>query len=113
MHAEDVKEEAYLRLMKIIAESDHKLTQRDLAKRAGISLGKTNYWISEMVKDGFITASRLSSGGTRSGYHYQITLKGAEEKFHLIIHLLSRKIREYDRLGKEIEELNRLVNQTD
>jgi EPS-associated MarR family transcriptional regulator len=111
MNVEEVKEEVFLRLMKIIAESDHKLTQRDLAKRTGISLGKINYWISEMVKDGFITAERISQNGSKSGYQYQLTPKGMEEQYRLLIHFLSRKIREYDTLGKEIEALNRLVSQ--
>jgi EPS-associated MarR family transcriptional regulator len=109
--SEQLKEEVRLRLMKIIAEAEQKLAQRELAKRAGISLGKTNYWITEMVNEGLLKVERLKNAGNKLGYRYILTPKGMEEKFRLLIHFLSRKIREYENLGKEIEELNRQVRQ--
>ena len=40
MDTDKIKEEIRLQLMKIISEAEQKMTQRELAKRVGISLGK-------------------------------------------------------------------------
>jgi len=109
MKADQVNEEVRLRLMQIIETSQQRVTQRDLAREAGISLGKVNYWITEMIRDGVVIAEWILDAGKRSGRRYLLTAKGAEERFHLLIHLLSHKIREYEKLGKEIDHLNQLV----
>ena len=67
------------------------MTQRELAKRVGISLGKTNYWVTEMVNEGLIKFERFKNAGNKSAYTYVLTPKGIEEKFRLLIHFLSRK----------------------
>jgi EPS-associated MarR family transcriptional regulator len=109
MDTDKVKEEVRLRLMKTISEADRKITQRDLAKRVGISLGKTNYWVTEMVNDGLVKFERFKQTGSKSSYTYVLTPKGIEEKFRLLIHFLSRKLREYDILRQEIEDLNQEI----
>ena len=106
------KEEITLQLIKIIHKAEYKITQRELAKRAGISLGKINYWISEMVREELIKIERRKKAGQKSSYAYLLTPKGIEEKFRLLIHILSRKIREQEVLGKEIEVLNQEVQQS-
>ena len=111
MDTDKIKEEIRLQLMKIISEAEQKITQRELAKRVGISLGKTNYWITEMVREGLIRFQRLKNVNSKSAYTYILTPKGAEEKFRLLIHFLSRKLREYEILQKEIEDLNREIKQ--
>jgi EPS-associated MarR family transcriptional regulator len=111
MDADKIKEEVRLRLMKTISEAEQKMTQRELSKRVGISLGKTNYWVTEMVNEGLIKFERFKNAGSKSAYTYVLTPKGIEEKFRLLIHFLSRKLREYDILRKEIEELNQEILQ--
>jgi EPS-associated MarR family transcriptional regulator len=111
MDADKVKEEVRLRLMKIISEADKKMTQRELARRVGISLGKTNYWVTEMVNEGLVKFERFNNANDKSAYTYLLTPKGIEEKFRLLIHFLSRKLREYDILRKEIEDLNQEILQ--
>lgn len=106
MDADKIKEEIRLQLMKIISEAEQKMTQRELAKRVGISLGKTNYWVTEMVNEGLVKFERFKNTGNKSACTYVLTPKGIEEKFRLLIHFLSRKLREYDILRKEIEDLN-------
>lgn len=106
MNAEHIKEEIRFRLMKIISEAEHRMTQRELARRVGISLGKTNYWVTEMVKEGLVQFDRFKNANSKSACTYLLTPKGAEEKFRLLIHFLSRKMREYEVLRREIEDLN-------
>lgn len=111
MDTDKIKEEIRLQLMKIIFEAEQKMTQRELAKRVGISLGKTNYWVTEMVNEGLVKFERFKNAGNKSAYTYVLTPKGMEEKFRLLIHFLSRKLREYDILRKEIEDLNQEILQ--
>jgi EPS-associated MarR family transcriptional regulator len=109
MYTDKVKEEVRLRLMKTISEADQKITQRVLAKSVGISLGKTNYWVTEMVNEGLVKFEPFKQNGNKSAFTYVLTPKGSEEKFRLLIHFLSRKLREYDILQKEIEDLNQEI----
>jgi EPS-associated MarR family transcriptional regulator len=111
MDTDKIKEEIRLQLMKIISEAEQKMTQRELARRVGISLGKTNYWVTEMVNEGWVKFERFKQAGNKSAYTYVLTPKGIEEKFRLLIHFMSRKLREYDILRKEIEDLNQEILQ--
>jgi DNA-binding Lrp family transcriptional regulator len=47
-----IEEEIRLRLLKMVDEADGALTQREMARRMGISQGKTNYCLLELVKKG-------------------------------------------------------------
>ena len=111
MDTDKIKEEIRLQLMKIISEAEQKMTQRELAKRVGISLGKTNYWVTEMINEGLIKFESFKNAGNQSAYTYVLTPKGIEEKFRLLIHFLSRKLREYEILRREIEDLNQEILQ--
>ncbi len=57
----------------------------------------------------------FSSGTTRPGkttaYLYMLTPRGIEEKAMVTGRFLKRKMAEYDRLKKEIEELHREANE--
>jgi EPS-associated MarR family transcriptional regulator len=111
MNMNKLKEEITLQLIKIIHKAEHKITQRDLAQRVGISLGKINACISEMIEDELIKINRFNKSDPKSSNSYMLTPKGLEEKFRLLIHILSRKIREHEVLGKEIEGLNQEIQQ--
>lgn len=45
--------EIHYRMLKLLSKN-HKLTQREMAKTMGISLGKVNFCLSELTKKGFI-----------------------------------------------------------
>ncbi len=109
MDSDQLKEEIRLRLIKSISKAEHKMTQRDLAKHAGISLGKTNYWVTAMVKEGIIKIERFKKADNKSACKYILTSRGLEEKYRLLIHFLSRKLREYEMLRKEIDKLNQEI----
>ena len=46
------------KLLKILSQ-DPNLTQREIAKRMGVSLGKANYCLSEFAKKGFYQDSAI------------------------------------------------------
>lgn len=71
-------QEVRYRLLKLLTK-DPNLTQREMAKRMGISLGKLNYCLTELIKKGFVKTKRFSSSTNKLGYMYLITAHGLEE----------------------------------
>ncbi len=83
-------------------ETDPAATQRDLSLKVGISLGKTNYLLKELIKKGFIRVCHFSThGGKLSKVTYILTRKGLNRKIYLLRHFLKLKEEEYNLLHKE------------
>lgn len=85
-------------------------TQRSLAEHLGISLGKANYVLSGLARNGFIKAKRQNKNSGRIRWHYLLTTKGFEEKVVLAKKYLNRRLEEFYILQKEIEILQQEVN---
>ncbi|TPE54299.1 MarR family EPS-associated transcriptional regulator [Maribrevibacterium harenarium] len=90
-------------------EADPQLSQRELAKRLGISLGKANYCLKALMEKGLVKAENFKNNPQKSGYLYLLTLHGLEEKAVLTKRFLKRKIKEHEELTAEIEMLRREV----
>ena len=86
-------------------EQDPNLTQRELAKVLGISLGKTNYCLNSVIKRGWVKARNFRKSRQKLGYAYFLTSKGIEEKAQVTLQFLKSKQKEYDNLVKELEAL--------
>ncbi|MDY7036815.1 MAG: MarR family EPS-associated transcriptional regulator [Thermodesulfobacteriota bacterium] len=104
------EQEIRYRLLKILSQ-ESKLTQRDMAKKAGISLGKVNYCLSELAKKGLIKVIRFKSARDKRPYTYILTPRGLEEKAKLTVTFLRRKINEYKEIRRQISELTREINE--
>ena len=107
---ETFEQEIRYRLLKILSNSP-KLTQREMAKRMGISLGKVNYCLSEMGDKGFIKIKHFQMSRNRIKYLYLLTPQGLEERASLALRFLKRKIVEYGEIKKQIRELTREVEE--
>ena len=81
-------------------------SQRDLADKIGISLGKINYLLNELVKKGLIKVDNFSKNKSKINYIYLLTPKGISTKLNLTIKFMKRKLREYDELKKDLNEDN-------
>ena len=81
-------------------------SQRDLADKIGISLGKINYLLNELVKKGLIKVDNFSKNKSKINYIYLLTPKGISTKVRLTIKFMKRKLREYDELKKDLNEDN-------
>ena len=81
-------------------------SQRDLADKIGISLGKINYLLNELVKKGLIKVDNFSKNKSKINYIYLLTPKGISTKLSLTIKFMKRKLREYDELKKDLNENN-------
>ena len=105
MNREFIEDDIRLRLLKYISDSSSYLTQRDFAAYLGISLGKTNYCLTELIKKGYVKATRFMNSRNKVAYAYMLTPQGIEEKLHLLMQFLQRKESEYQMLEQEIAQL--------
>ena len=83
------------------------MTQRQLSKELGLSLGKTNYVLHTLMDKGLMKLSNFKRSDNKVGYLYLLTPEGIEEKSVLAKNFLERKSGEFNRLKKEIEILKR------
>ncbi len=101
-----------LKLLKLLKDNPE-LTQRQMNKEMGVSLGKINFCISELVKEGLIKIERFKKTEKKSGYIYHLTPEGLEEIVRLTLNFLTLRLKEYNRIKKEIEHLSRQVCEID
>lgn len=98
------EQEILYSLLKILSR-DSNLTQREMAQNMGISLGKVNYCVSELVKKGFIKINRFKHSKNKIQYIYILTPQGLEEKAALTLSFLKRKVLEYEEIKRQIKEI--------
>lgn len=84
---------------------DGTLSQRDLSRRMGVSLGRVNYLVNQLLKKGYIKAKRFKNSKNKIAYMYYLTPKGMSEKVTQTYNFLQRKTEEYEKLKQEIEVL--------
>lgn len=92
-------------------ENNSGLSQRGLAKRLGISLGKVNFCLNALVEKGCLKVNNFRNSENKLAYAYLLTPQGVEEKARITMHFLKYKVQEYERLRAEIEELKREAEQ--
>jgi len=97
-------EHQQLSVLKALVDEPN-LTQRELAIKADLSLGRTNYVLKALVEKGCIKLENFTRSGNKLGYLYLLTPKGVEEKVNLTRSFLARKHAEFDALQAEIEAL--------
>jgi EPS-associated MarR family transcriptional regulator len=95
-------DEMRYRLMRLL-DSNPDMSQRDVARELGISLGKVNYCVQALIRSGRVKASRFKNSQNKAAYMYFLTPRGAEEKARLTAKFLQLKMREYENLRSEIE----------
>ena len=93
----------YLILKKL--ENNPRLTQREISKELGVSLGKTNYVIKALTDKGWLKLNNFRRSDNKIGYSYLLTPQGIIEKTTLAQKFLKRKSDEYNKLKEEIEKL--------
>jgi EPS-associated MarR family transcriptional regulator len=86
-------------------------SQRGLAERYGVSLGKVNYCLRALVDKGLVKANNFRRSDNRLAYAYVLTPAGLGEKSRLTKAFLQRKLAEFETLQQEIEALRREVDQ--
>lgn len=91
-------------LLKVL-EQNPELTQRALAKHLGVSLGKVNFCLNALVVKGCLKVNNFRNSENKLAYAYLLTPSGVDQKARITVDFLQIKLREYERLSKEIEEI--------
>ena len=97
---------------KLITLIEHhpNLSQRELAKVMGISLGKTNYCLKGLMERGWLKARNFKNSNNKIAYAYILTPTGLSEKAKITARYLKHKIQEFETLKSEIEKLRQEVS---
>ena len=105
-----VNQELQYQVLKLLEENPD-LTQRQIAEKLGVSLGKTHYLIKSLTDTGWVKFSNFKKSDNKWGYAYLLTPKGISEKASITVKFLERKQKEYIKLHKEIADLKEDVRQ--
>ena len=83
------------------------LSQRELAKRLGVSLGKVNFCLNALIEKGCVKVNNFRNSDNKLAYAYLLTPNGVEQKARLTVEFLQLKSQQYEQLRGEIAELKR------
>lgn len=100
----EVSTDVRYKLMRLL-DANPGMSQRDVARALGMSLGKVNYCLHALVERGWVKASRFRNSRNKAGYMYLLTPRGIEQKALLAVDFLRMKMREYESLCAEIEQI--------
>ena len=90
-----------------LLEANPRLSQRDVARELGVSVGKVNYCLKLLV--GLLKAINFKTSRNKDAYMYLMTPRGIEEKAGVTLRFLQRKMREYEELGADIKKIREEV----
>lgn len=96
--------EIHYKVMRLL-EANPEMSQRDVARELDVSLGKVNYCLQALIRRGWIKATNFKNSHNKAAYMYLLTPRGVESKAKLTAHFLKRKMREYEELRVEIEQI--------
>ena len=94
-----------LRVMRAV-QANPGLSQRELARDLGVSLGATNYALKALIGQGLVKADNFVRADRKAGYLYVLTPAGMRTKARLARDFLERKREEHAALRREIELLS-------
>ena len=100
------QDQQYLQILKIVEENPG-LSQRQLAARMGVSLGKVNYCLRALLAKGLVNFEKFRQSSNKRQYVYLLTPAGLEEKTRIILSFIRRKEAEYEAIRREIAALRR------
>lgn len=96
--------DSHYQVMRILQKNPH-MTQRELSRELGLSLGKLNYCLKALSDKGWIKIGNFTQSKTKHRYLYLVTPQGIYEKAKMTRDFLNRKIKEYEVLRLEIDTL--------
>jgi len=83
------------------------VSQRDLSKKVGLSLGSVNYIMKELIKRGYVKTQRFKNSHNKAAYIYVLTPEGINVRIKQTQYFLQVKMEEYEHLKHEIDRLKR------
>lgn len=98
------REAAHYRVLRLIEEQPE-ISQRELARVLGVSLGKTHYLLKALLDKGLVKANNFRRSDNKLAYAYLLTPSGIAAKLELTRAFLRMKEDEYRVAREEIERL--------
>lgn len=86
-------------------EQNPEISQRDLARELGISLGRVNFCLKALIDVGLLKVSNFRNSRNKLAYMYLLTPSGVKEKSLITERFLKLKLKEYQTLEAEINML--------
>ncbi len=96
-----------------LLEQEPGLSQRELAQRLGISLGRVNYCLQAMAEKGWLKLENFRQSPGKSRYAYVLTPTGIAERSAVAARFLMRKLAQYEHLKAQIAALERDLSKLD
>ncbi|MDP3086756.1 MAG: MarR family EPS-associated transcriptional regulator [Methylotenera sp.] len=96
------------KILKLV-EARPDISQRELAKDLGISLGKANFCLKALIEKGLLKAANFRNNQNKLAYMYLLTPAGIEEKSSITLRFLKSKMQEFELLQREIEQISQDV----
>jgi EPS-associated MarR family transcriptional regulator len=88
-----------------LLDAKPEVSQREVASSLGVSLGKANYCLKALMEKGFVKVGNYRNSTNKLAYFYLLTPSGLAAKADLTRRFLESKMREYENLRAEIEQL--------
>ncbi len=104
--------DVHYKLMRLL-EANPQLSQRDVARELGISVGKVNYCLQALIDLGWLKVVRFTNSRNKAAYKYLLTPRGVEHKAKLTVRFLHEKVKEYEMLRAEIDQMRREISASD
>lgn len=101
-------DDTHFHLLRLLEARDG-LSQRDLARELGTSLGKVNYCLNALIGKGLVKARNFKNSRNKLAYAYLLTPRAVDHKAAITLEFLQRKMAEYETLKAEIAQLQREV----
>ncbi len=90
----------YKVLSEIKKNSD--ISQRELAAKLQLSLGKINFIIKALAENGMIKLERFIGSSNKAGYRFVLTPNRMKEKYNNTLDFIQRKEAAYEGIAGEI-----------
>ena len=102
-------DEVHLKVMKLI-EATPDITQRDLAEKLEVSVGKANYLLKGLIEKGLLKVENFQKSQNKLGYVYKFTPAGLEHKARITLRYVRKRVAEYEAIKKDLDSMNRPGN---
>ncbi len=99
-----IREDTQFRVLRLL-QGNPEMTQRELARAVGISVGGIHYVLNALIEKGLLKLGNFTAAKDKRRYAYILTPKGIAAKSVIARRFLARKIEEYEALKAEIESL--------
>lgn len=103
-----LNDEYRYKILKIL-EANPEISQRQLARELGVSLGRVNFCLKALIEVGLLKASNFRNSHNKLAYMYLLTPKGIEEKSNITLAFLKIKMQEHQELESQIHRLRQEV----